>query len=58
MEKFEFKVRVEANSKEHALKILNALFEIKRAVSEEDLMKISDVIKRKPGLVKKLKAFL
>lgn len=58
MEKFEFKVRIQAKSEQDAVKILTALFDIKKAISDEELLKVAEVIKKKPNLVKKLKAFL
>ena len=58
MDKFEFKVKIQAQSNARAKVLLAALFDIKRILSEEDLLLLADKIKQQPGLVKKAKRFL
>ena len=58
MKKIEFRVNVQAENEEEAKKILTALFEIKKALSTKDLLKIAELIKKKPGLINKVKAFI
>lgn len=58
MQTFEFKVKIQANNNEEAKKILTALFDIKKAVSTEDLMLFAKAVKEKPGLIKKAKMFI
>lgn len=58
MEKFEFKVKIQAENNTRAKVLLTALFDIKRVLSEEDLLLLADKIKKKPELVKKAKRFL
>lgn len=58
MEIFEFKVKIQAKDNDEAKKILTALFDIKKAVSAEDLLLFAGAIKKNPSLVKKAKMFL
>jgi len=58
METFEFKVKIQAKSNDEAKRILTAMFDIKKAVSVEDLQFFADAITKNPGLVKKAKMFM
>ena len=58
MEAFEFKVKIQAKDNEEAKKILTALFDIKKAVSTDDLILFAKAIKEKPSLVKKARMFI
>ena len=58
MQTFEFKVKIEAETKEKAKKILTALFDIKKSVSDSDLVFFANAIKNNPKLVKKAKMFM
>jgi len=58
MAQFEFKVKVEAISNANAKQVLTAMFDIKKALSDEDLIGLAKLVKEKPHLVKKAKMFL
>ena len=58
MENFEFKVKIQAKNKAQAKQTLTAMFDIKKAVSADDLICFADAIKKKPQLVKKAKMFI
>jgi len=58
METFEFKVNIQASSNKDAKQVLSAMFEIKKSLSDEDLIGLAKIIKEKPHLVKKAKMFL
>jgi len=58
MPTFDFKVKIQAKDNAEAKKILKALFDIKKAVSTDDLLFFSSAIVKKPGLVKQAKRFL
>ena len=58
MEKFEFNVKVMAVNKARAKELLMAMFDIKKVLSEGDLMQLAQLLKKKPGLIKKAKRFL
>ena len=62
MEKFEFKVIIEAQSNEEARQILVSMFDIMKTVRQEtgtkDFIDFAAKLKAKPGLVKKAKLFI
>lgn len=58
MAAYEFKVKIEASSNAKAKQLLSAMFDIKKALSDEDLIALSKVVKEKPGLIKKAKMFM
>lgn len=58
MAAYEFKVKIEASSNAKAKQLLTAMFDIKKALSDEDLIALSKVVKEKPGLIKKAKMFM
>ena len=58
MQNHEFKVQIQADTNEKAKKILTALFDIKKSVSDSDLLLFADAIKKNPKLVKKAKMFM
>jgi len=58
MEQFEFKVKIQAISKANAKQALNAMFDIKKSMSDEDLIGLAKIVKEKPHLIKKAKMFL
>lgn len=58
MQTFEFKVKIQANSKEQAKQVLTALFDIKKATTDDDLVLFAKAIKKNPGLVRKAKMFI
>ena len=58
MAQFEFKVKVEATSNANAKQVLTALFDIKKSLSDEDLIGLAKIVKEKPHLIKKAKMFL
>ncbi len=58
MDKFEFKVKIQAKSNAVAKSLLAAMFDIKKVLSDADLLSLADLLKKKPGLIKKAKRFL
>jgi len=58
MEKFEFKVKIQAKNNAIAKSLLAAMFDIKKMLSDSDLLNLADLLKKKPGLIKKAKRFL
>ncbi len=58
MQSFEFKVKVEATSNARAKQVLKAMFDIKKALNDSDLLLLAKAIKEKPNLIKKAKMFL
>ena len=54
----QFTVKIEAQSTEQAKEILSAMFDIKKALSTEDLLLFAKKIKEKPSLIQKAKMFL
>lgn len=58
MPEFKFTFNVKANSKEEAMEIVKALQIVYQKVSKEDLVKLSNAINKKPGLVKKALKFI
>lgn len=58
MKAFEFKVKIQAKDNDKAKQLLSAMFAIKKALSDEDLIALSKVVKEKPGLIKKAKMFM
>jgi len=58
MAQFEFKVKIQATDNEQAKKVLTAMFDIKKALSDSDLFLFAKSIKEKPNLIKKAKMFL
>lgn len=58
MQTFEYKVKIQAESSDKAKEILSAMFDIKKAVSADDLFLFADAIKKNPKLVKKAKMFI
>jgi hypothetical protein len=58
MPNFEFKVKIQAENRDEAKKVLAGMFDIKKAVSTEDLIFFATAIKEKPSLVKKAKMFI
>ena len=58
MEKFEFKVKIQAKNNTIAKSLLAAMFDIKKMLSDSDLLNLADLLKKKPGLIKKAKRFL
>jgi len=55
---YEFKVNIQAGSEKEAENILNALIDIKIAMSANDLLMFAGAIKKKPHLIRKAKIFL
>ncbi len=58
MEKFEFKVKIQAANNTKAKVLLAAMFEIKTILSEEDLLLLAKKLKKNPELIKKAKRFM
>jgi len=58
MQPFEFKVKIQASDNAQAKKILTALFDIKKGLSDKDLFLFAKAVKEKPNLIKKAKMFL
>jgi hypothetical protein len=58
METFDFTVKIQAVTKEDAIKILTALMDLKKSTSKDDLILFAKKIKEKPGLIQKAKLFL
>ncbi len=58
METFEYKVKIQAKDSSEAKKVLSVLFDIKKALSTEDLFLFAEAVKKKPSLIKKAKMFL
>ena len=58
MAQFEFKVKVDATSNANAKQVLTAMFDIKKALSDADLLLLAKAVKEKPNLIKKAKMFL
>lgn len=62
MEKFDFKVIIEAESGEEARQILLSMFDIMKTVRKEtstkDFIDFAQKLKAKPALVKKAKLFI
>ena len=58
MAQFEFKVKIQAPDNAKAKQVLSAMFEIKKALSDEDLLLLAKAVKEKPNLIKKAKMFL
>ena len=51
-------IGIEAASQPKAVEIVNALIEIKNALNEADLIELSKLLKKNPGIVKTAKKFL
>lgn len=49
---------IEAESQQKAIAIVQALTDIKNALSESDLIELAKLLKSKPGLVKTAKKYL
>ena len=58
MEKFEYKVKVQASSKDMSKRLLKAMFDIKAKLSEDDLLSLASLLKENPGLIKQAKRYL
>ncbi len=58
VKKFEFKVNIQAVNNEKAKKLLAAMFEIKKVLSDEDLLLLAEKLKKNPELIKKAKRFM
>jgi len=58
MEKFEFKVKIQASSNARAKMLLAAMFEIKKVLSDDDLLLLAKKLKKNPSLVNKAKRFM
>jgi hypothetical protein len=58
MPAFEYKVKIQAKDSAESRAVLTALFDIKKAVTNEDLLVFAGAIKKNPKLVKKAKMFL
>jgi len=55
---FEFKVKIQAKNNEQAKKLLKAMFDIKKALKDDDLLLLAKSLKDNPSLIKKAKLFL
>lgn len=55
---FEFKVKIQADSNGQAKKLLKAMFDIKKALKDDDLLLLAKSLKDNPSLIKKAKIFL
>ena len=51
-------IGIEAASQPKAIEIVNALIDIKNALNETDLLELSKLLKKNPGIVKTAKKFL
>lgn len=51
-------IGIDAVSQLKAVEIVNALIEIKNALNEADLIELSKLLKKNPGIVKTAKKFL
>jgi hypothetical protein len=58
MNTFEFKVNIQASDNAKAKQVLKAMFDIKKGLSDEDLIGLAIIVKEKPHLIKKAKMFL
>lgn len=54
----EFKVSIQAETKQEAKAILTAMFDIKKALSTEDLLVFAKTAKERPQLIRKARRFL
>jgi hypothetical protein len=62
MQKFDFTVLIEAESKEEARQVLLSMFDIMKTIRQEtgtkDFIEFASKLKAKPSLVKKAKLFI
>ena len=58
MQLHEFNVEIEAPTYKRAKEVLEALFDIKTAVTDDDLIKFAKAIKKKPSLINRAKMFI
>jgi len=55
---FEFKVKIQSSTNANAKQALKAMFDIKKALKEEDLLLLAESLKNNPSLIKRAKMFL
>lgn len=55
---YKITIGIEAASQPKAVEIANALVDIKNALNEVDLLELSKLLKKNPGIVKTAKKFL
>jgi len=58
MGQFEFKVKIQAKDNAEAKTLLTAMFDIKKALNNEDLLLLAKSVTENPNLIKKAKRFL
>ena len=58
MQNYEFKVNIQAGTNTQAKRLLAALLDIKKAVSDDDLLLFAGAIKKNPKLVGRAKMFM
>lgn len=51
-------IGIEAESQKKAMEIVQALVDIKNALTVDDLLELRKILKEKPGIVQKVKRFL
>lgn len=55
---FEFKVKIQSSSNANAKQVLAAMFDIKKALKDDDLLLLAKSLKANPSLINKAKMFL
>lgn len=55
---YQITIGIEAENEPKALAIANALVDIKNILSENDLVELAKILKKKPSIIKTAKKFL